>query len=40
MLLWMILITWQITGAIDLTAGGWMIVTVACWGWHAASKRK
>lgn len=40
MLLWMILITWQITGAIGLTANGWLIVTVVCWMWHVTTKRK
>lgn len=40
MLLWMILVTWQIAGAIDMTPEAWLIVTVACWGWNAASERK
>ena len=40
MLLWMIRVTWQIAGAIDMTPEAWLIVTVACWIWHVTAKRK
>ena len=30
----------QIAGAIDMTPGAWLIVTVACWIWHVTAKRK